>query len=327
MATLAMAAQVVVATATEAWSNELQAQGDASRFVIHGPEQTLAEFCSRDGDGRLWLALPGGARYELITSTSDPAISNPGDGAFHPFQESEVRAALEAVSFPIQGLTADVFLLPYPRRAGLESAAGQGLVLLAPGVRPLSPQQQHAEFVHELGHVVHRALMPDSSASAWSAYRELRGITDPIVYAASAPHANRPHEIFAEDFRALFGDPLATYSGTIENSTIAPPSQVSGLRPFLRALAPHASVALALAARPNPARDAVEFARSGGAAAVLDVFDARGRRVASVAPTISGGLVRWRWDGTDARGRAAGAGAFYARPRDAATGGVRVIHL
>ena len=37
-------------------------------------------------------------------------------------------------------------------------------------------------------------------------YLPLRGITDLNVYSDAAPHADRPHEIFAEDFRALFGN-------------------------------------------------------------------------------------------------------------------------
>ncbi len=321
LALLALMAAFTAARAPAAGANEIQAQESASRFAIHGPEETLRDDCSWDAEGRLWLTLPGGARFELVTSTADSVISNAGDGAFHPFQESEVRAAVAALRFPIAGLCADVYLLPYPRRTGLESAAGAGLVLLSPGVRPLSPEQQHAEFTHELGHVVHRALLPDSSTLGWNAYRALRGITDPAVYSASAPHADRPHEIFAEDFRALFGDALANYSGTIENSSISLPSQVPGLRDFMLELA-GAAPSVALVARPNPACRAVEFARPGGAATMLDVFDAQGRRVASLAPTAAGNEVRWRWDG----GRS-GAGVFYARPRDASRAAIRFTRL
>ena len=128
-----------------------------------------------------------------------------------------MRAALAAVRFPLGAVSAEVFLLPYPRRTQLESAAGPGLILLAPGVRALSRAHQHAEFVHELGHVVQYALMPDGDAR-WSDYLELRAIDDASRFSATGSHAYRPHEIFAEDFRALFGDADATYSGTIENA-------------------------------------------------------------------------------------------------------------
>ena len=43
---------------------------------------------------------------------------------------------------------------------------------------------------------------------------------------------NRPHEIFAEDFRALFGGPTANYSGTIENPGLVHPGAVPGLAAF-----------------------------------------------------------------------------------------------
>ena len=192
----------------------------SQRIVVHDAAETLRDWCRTDEQGVLWLELPGGARYELVTSVFDPAIANHGDGSFHPFEAAEVEAAIAAVSYPLDGVAADVFILPYPRRAGLASAAGTGLILLSPGVYALPRTQQHAEVVHELGHVVQRADLPDTDTEAWSRYRGLRGITDPTVYSADAEHADRPHEIFAEDFRALFGGALATSTGTIENASL-----------------------------------------------------------------------------------------------------------
>jgi hypothetical protein len=43
----------------------------------------------------------------------------------------------------------------------------------------------------------------------------LRGL-DASRYQANAVHALRPHEVWAEDFRALFGGAIATSNGTIE---------------------------------------------------------------------------------------------------------------
>src|SRR5258707_5060384 len=133
----------------------------------------------------------------------------PGDGAFQAFDPAEVNAAMADVRFPLREVSAEVFILPYPRRASLESAAGPGLILLSPGVRMLSREHQHSEFVHELGHVVQYALLPDADGSGWAQYARMRGL-EPGVNSASAPHANRPHEIWAEDFRALFGGAAAT---------------------------------------------------------------------------------------------------------------------
>ena len=288
-------------------------------LTIHGPEETLRDFCVAQ-DGKLWLILPGGSRHELVTSISDPAIINQGDGSFHPFEETQVHAAIAALRTSIAPLHAEVFLLPYPRRAGLESAAGPGLILLSPGVRPLTPQHQHSEFVHELGHLVHFSRMPEAAVAEWSRYRRLRGITDESVYCASAPHADRPHEIFAEDFRALIGGTLANYSGTIENHTLAAPATVAGLEEFVRTVAgasgPMSGVPLACF--PNPSSAAVSFIRSGDAGEALEIYDLGGRRVATLQPAGGTGVVTWRWDGRDQHGAPVGAGVFFARLR---TGG------
>src|SRR5262245_6832592 len=202
-----------------------------ARLVVHGPDE-VRSYC-HDVDGATWLELPGGGRWELVTDPHDPAISNPGDGVFHPFDEAEVRAAIAALSYPLEGLAADIYLLPFPRRQGLESAAGPGLILLSPGVRALARERQQAEVAHELGHVVHYRHLPDADVPGWRRYRSLRGIEDETVYSPDAPHADRPHEIFAEDFRALFGGPLANYSGSIENPELTAPAAGAGLEALM----------------------------------------------------------------------------------------------
>ena len=305
-------------------ASEIAAQDQANGLVIHGPEETLRSFCRMDPNQVLWLELPGGTRFELVTSTGDPAILNPGDGSFHSFDEAEVRAALSALRFPLDGVSGEIFLLPYPRRAGLESAAGPGLILLAPGVRPLSAEHQHAELVHEMGHLVQYRLMPDAATSAWTDYRRLRGIEDADLYNAASAHPDRPHEIFAEDFRVLYGDPLANYSGTIENESLTPPAQVAGLRAFLDRLAGGSALKSTLIASPNPARGPVVFSRGAGAAAPLDLFDVTGRRIATVAPLASALGVRWVWDGRTSSGRATAPGTLFARVRGEAASATRI---
>jgi hypothetical protein len=286
-----------------------------SDFVIHGPEETLRDFCLEE-EGRMWFVTPEGARHELITSTSDPSIANPGDGLFHPFSESVVRAALVSVRYRLEGVGAEVFLLPYPRRLGHSSAAGRGIILLAPGVRPLSEEQQHATLAHELGHIVHHALMPDQRTELWTRYRVLRGIADEARFHPAAPHADRPHEIFAEDFRALFGGNLATYSGTIENASLTPPSHVQGLDAFLASLAGGlVADGDALLGFPNPSRGAMSFRRAGGEADPLDLYDLAGRKLATLNPTPLAHGWHWRWDGRDERGVPASPGVVFARLR------------
>ncbi len=315
---------LLLAVPSSARASEIAAQGapTTSGIVIHDAAETLRDWCRTDEQGLLWLELPGGARYELVTSVDDPAIANQGDGSFHAFDAAEVAAALAAVSYPLGDVAADVFLLPFPRRAGLSSAAGTGLILLSPGVYPLPRTQQHAEVVHELGHVVQRADLPDSDTAAWTRYRALRGILDASVYNADAAHADRPHEIFAEDFRALFGGALATSSGTIENATLTPPDQVPGLEGFLRSLA-GPPLAAVLGAVPNPGRGAVVFSLGATAPAVgsraplaLDLFDVTGRRLATLRSTAAGDGQLWSWDGRDERGRRVEPGVVFARTRD-----------
>lgn len=303
-------------------AHEVDASGVAQGLVIHDARSTLRDYCEADSGGRLWFMLPGGRRFELITSTDDPAIINRGDGAFHPFDASEVTAALAELRFPVAGISAQVFLLPYPRRSQIESAAGSRLILLSPGVRPLTREHQHAEFVHELGHVVHHELMPDSD-SRWGTYRRLREIDDPR-YAPTSPHADRPHEIFAEDFRALFGGPRATYSGTIENSSLASPEDVPGLASFMLSLA-GITTPLPILASPNPTRGALRFTLAGATAVPLDLFDAGGRRVVSLAPQTTPGGIEWSFDGVDAAGRTVAPGVLFARPRGARHAGARII--
>jgi hypothetical protein len=219
------------------------------------------------------------------------------------------------VSFPLESVDADIFLLPYPRRDALESGAGHGVILLSPGVMPLSAEKQCAELVHELGHVVQYQYLPDGDPR-WSEYRLRRGIVDGAVYSSSAMHADRPHEIFAEDFRALFGGGMANYSGSIENSGIEYPTLVGGLADFMLEL-PGASGAARLTLRgANPARGAVNFALAGSQAVSLDLFDVTGRRIATLLPAISGAEVRWSWNGLDANGRRVPASILLARARD-----------
>jgi hypothetical protein len=293
-------------------------------IVVHDAARTWRDHC-RVVDGRAWLELPGGARWELVTSPADPLITNPGDGSFHAFDAAEVRGALDEVRFPLARVSAEIFILPYPRRDWLESAAGPGLILLSPGVWPLSREHQHAELVHELGHVVQHALLPDSDTGGWREYMRLRGL-DPAVHTSDAPHAERPHEIWAEDFRALFGGGSANSTGTIENARLAHPAAVAGLGEFMASLAgaglvppPGRLVAAPLA------RGAVTFSRFGPEAVALDVFDAAGRRLAVIAPTPGPGAVVWSWDGRDRSGRPVRSGVVFGRARDGRGGAARVV--
>lgn len=324
LVTLSIALTAASLLGTPARATELKSASHARGFVIHDAQETLQRFC-RVEDGRLWFELASGVRWELVTSTDDPAIANPGDGRFHPYEAAEVTRALSEVKFPLDGVAAEVFILPFPRRAGLESAAGPGLILLSPGVRELPRSHQHSEFTHELGHVVQYARMPDSDTQRWGRYASMRGLSlDPEQVVTA--HADKPHEIFAEDFRALFGSALANESGTIENAGLTYPTAISGLEQFFLSLALNPCDAVSSLSAPSTARGAVVYSRSGSQLSPLDVYDVTGRRLATLAPTPQTGAVSWVWDGRDARGREV-RGVTFARARDGVGGSVRVTRL
>lgn len=326
----ALAALTLLATTLivpqAARADELGTSARPAGFVVHSAEETLRDFCSTV-DGRLVFTVPGGASWELVTSTADPSVSNPGDGGFHPFDVAEVEAALGGVHYPLQRIAAEVFLLPFPRRDGLDSAAGPGLILLSPGVRPISSGQQQAEFVHELGHVVQYALMPDADTQGWSRYRQLRGITDVTTYSAGSIHADRPHEIFAEDFRALFGPQAANAAGTIENAALTYPTSVAGLPEFVWSLSDAPIAPGALTVLGSLSRGDVSLERLGAASCALDLFDLSGRRIASLPPRAGGPGVRWTWDGRDDGGRLVRGAVIFARTRDGRGGVARIVRL
>jgi hypothetical protein len=322
--TLAMLSLAALPTA--ALANELNGGLRTSGFTIHDAASTLRDYCHLE-NGKLIFTIPGGESWELVTSTSDPAIANPGDGQFHAFDASQVSAALAGVRFPLRRVSAEIFILPYPRRDGLESAAAPGLILLSPGVRALPVEQQHAEFTHELGHVVQYALMPDADTLAWSRYRRIRGIEDVVTFCAAAAHANHPHEIFAEDFRALFGDAQANTTGTIENASIAYPTLVSGLSDFILSLAASPAPSSPLTVAPMGSHGEMLLARNGEGAAILDVYDVAGRRVASLLPVADGNGAHWSWDGRATTGERIVATVLFARVRDGRGGVARIVQL
>jgi len=113
----------------------------------------------------------------------------------------------------------------------------------------------------------------------------------------------------------LFGGALAGYSGTIENPNLTPPRRVGGLDRFILELTGIWPTASRLAAYPNPTHGPLRFSRTGATAAPLDLFDAAGRRVASLDPVKTQGGTEWSWSGFDATGRSIGDGILFARVR------------
>ena len=293
--------------------------GAAPLCRIYDADEVLKSHVRSDGGG-LAFVDPTGRPWMLVASPDDPAILNRGSGQFHPAPLAEVERALDSITWSGTGLlSAEVFLLPYPRRELLPSSADDGSIYLSPGVYPYTVESSHALVAHEYGHLVHQRLLPDDDVAGWNRYRELRGLTDESVYNERAEHRNRPHEIFAEDFRALFGGSLANYSGSIENAGLSLPNLVPGLRQFFvdladRGAAPTAPAALAAA--PNPFVASTRLTLPAlGVSARLEIVDASGRRVRRLDAADSSDLA---WDGRDDAGQPLPAGIYFARLTGAA---------
>ncbi len=320
------------------------AGGSAAEVRIVGVEEVRARFCREDG-GRLYLTLPGFAPEELVTSTDDPAVANPGDGAFHPLDRGAVEAAIAGLDFPVDRVDAAVYVLPYPRRAGLESAASHGAILLAPGTLPVPATTVHAVVAHEFGHVVQYAFAPEGSP-AWSAYLQLRAVRVDGSSAEGIPgdlaHADRPREIFAEDFRALLGSLEARGDGSVENAVLAAPATIEGLAEFLadlperaRRTALTASFAAGrpVAAFPNPFRTAVTITAAPALAIGalptgrrFRIVDARGRVVRRESVPVAGdGTATWRWDGRGDGGIELAAGSYFVQAEGESGRATRIV--
>lgn len=97
----------------------------------------------------------------------------------------------------------------------------------------LSKQTIHRLAVHEMGHQIDFQLM---NSEKWNEYKKLRGIEDTYKYKDSSKVYNeRPQEIFAEDFRLLFGGE-ASREATHLNSNLQDPTKITGLKEFFLSL-------------------------------------------------------------------------------------------
>jgi len=288
----------------------------AAGVVLHSAPEVLALWTVRE-DGRLYFQGPDGVRWELVTTVDDPVIQYRGGGAFFPVPVEHVESALAALDYPMDRVGIEIFILPYPRRTLIDSNAQGQTVFLSPGVWPLTQAQAHMLVAHEAGHCVQQALLPDADRSGWEPYRRIRNIEDASVYYAGALHRNRPHEIFAEDFRVLFGGSLAAGSGRVENPDLAPPSEVPELREFFLGLPERRGSVpspVGLVCSPNPTPAGARIALSDPSSAFQDgpvqvvVFDIQGRRIAALDLDDQG---QARWDGRLGDGSPASPGVYF----------------
>jgi hypothetical protein len=256
-------------------------------------------FTSAVGD-RTFLDFPGARRYELQDEQA----------GWCPMALEQVVAAVGQIEFPLGDLNIDIVILHVPRVDLVESSAEGSVVFLTPGRVTYPTEHVHYTAVHEIGHVVHNSLMPDFERGLWHEYARLRGFDADA--GSRAPHAWRPHEIFAEDFRALFGGEVARFGGRVENHELVPPGEVEGLREFFLSLAGRIPASAGMAVLPNPSSGRVVVrAPAGGKAGGLEevrVFDIRGRLVRDLGDAP--GSAEISWDGRDMSGALVAPGAY-----------------
>ncbi len=311
--------------------------------IVH-PQGVENRFTS-EREGKSYLVVDRVA-WELITDPADPSLSRLGDGSFHPMNPQLVRDAVAALDRAGAALRGRIFILPYPRRENLKSSCENGDIYLSPGIREVAAEHVHATTTHELGHLLQtsRAL---EGTSAWEEYLDLRELRSPR-FASNAAHRDRPREIFAEDFRFLFGSPLATSSGSIENGDLPLPTQVPGLREWFEELLRSPMTALDPGERlrpesfPNPLRPlgraTIAFEMSGPRASTPDrlaadlhavVFDLAGREVRRILGASSSGDGRalFTWDGRGADGAPVPSGVYFVRWNESPESGTARVQV
>ena len=281
-------------------------------------------------NGESIIPLDDGRYFRVITDINDPAIINKGDGAFHPFQMDKVIEVLGSINHPRLDLDITVYLLPYPRRSVLVSSAFGNEIYLSPHVLEIASEVSAYIVTHEVGHIFQFQNIPDTNSDTWARFKAIRGITNTDRFSDYGAHAYRPKEIFAEDFRVLFGSEEAKFGGVIENPELCSPEQVAGLKSFMLNLDPvpvEPMVIASLKSFPNPFNPRTEIALELG-----EDFTLSRDRVTIRIYNITGALVRdlysgvpvshrlqVEWDGRSDHGERVASAPYFVQVRAGAT--------
>lgn len=313
----------LVVTLGTGWAGTLPASID-----IVDTARVLDERTVQNADGTIYLEDAEGTLRRFVTSTADPLIRNPGDGEFHPVSPIVVEDALLSIDTRfLPGMSFEIYILPYPVAHPLTSWAGRRTIYLSPGVYELAEEQIHFLTAHEVGHLVHRFFMPDNDLEKWNEYRHLRGIEDETKYYATAIHKDRPHEIFAEDFRVLFGSTLARGSGIVENPDLESPEAVPGLRAFfldLIGVEPEPAPETLARAFPNPISTGQTLRLSlpgAGSISSLVLYDVSGRSVRTIRDftPLGNDIFEAHWNGKSDAGNKLPRGVYFGEVRGTST--------
>jgi len=301
---------------------------NGSTVTVYTPEGILSEMTQRDVSGNLVFYPEGGGSYYLIEDIMCPLILNKGAGEFFPMSEEAVLDALQEIDIKgrVVEMHIDVYILPMPRLYYMRSTSTGCRIFLSPGVWEESASTVASVVTHEFGHCFQKAYLPGDE-EVWETYLGLRGILDDPAYTESAIHMNRPSEIFAEDFRILFGGELAVYPGAIENPYLVQPTEVAGLEIFIASLVGEAGVPVtssdeviaSVGNYPNPFNP-VTTIRIDFNGPVIDrdinvrIYAADGSLVKDLwSGTISQNTFEKTWDGKNDHGARAASGIYFYR--------------
>lgn len=331
VAVLLIFGYLFVACPVVAGENTLLKLGNGLQIRVYTPEDILA-MSTKDASGNLTFEVAGGVSYRLIDNVLDPEIVNKGDGSFHPVNMSWAIDALSKVDLSGRSLKMPVnlYVLPLPRSGLLASSSCGDDIFLSPGVYEIGRCMVACAVTHELGHVFQNRYAAEGTGGAWAEYLKIRGIEDATIYSDDGSHANRPVEIFAEDFRYLFGGSDACYSGTIENSDLPLPGKVAGLEEYFVALAAPAGVAadtraFAISNYPNPFNPSTtirvvfnEPSRGNLRDVDLSIYRVDGSLVRNLYRRgVATDELSVPWDGKDERGSAVASGLYFYAVRSA----------
>jgi hypothetical protein len=270
--------------------------------------------------GTYWLE--GGEYFTFLTDINDPSITNKGDGQFHPFDTDLVLDCLDQIAYPDMDIEIEVFILPYPRVDAISSSASGRRIFLSPHVLEVSREGTAYIIAHELGHIFQYRHFPDGRVDLWDDYRRIRGIENEAKFSNTGQHAYRPREIFAEDFRVLFGGSAAYFGGRVENPDLPSPVTVAGLEEFFLGLTARAAgsrVILSFGSYPNPFNPQTDLRvqlgadfLAAGKPVTVRVYDVTGALVRELfAGSPVGSELRVTWDGCDEKGRQVASSTYF----------------
>jgi hypothetical protein len=274
---------------------------EAGSVTVYSPEE-VGTFYETEA-GLSILRFPGCRQWTLADD----------DGLYCPMPLAEVLEAVGQIQFQLAGLDVEIVILPVPRREVAVSSAEGRVIFLSPARSGYPVEHVHYTVAHEIGHVVHHLLLPNPEDPLWERYAALRGI-DLEAARQARDHASRLNEIFAEDFRVLFGGPLARCGSGVENHDLVSPETVPGLAEFFLSLPGAWQGRLRLYAAPNPFCESVRLeAFALDAHPGIDqvaVYDVEGRLVASIPPAAGGAVMTWNGRRDD--GSPVAPGVYYA---------------